>query len=270
MILGDYHVHTHLSTDSETLPVAQVEAAIKAGLQYLCFTDHQDIDYPELYDGPGQFLVDMERYQKELVPLAEAYRDRISIHLGIELGLQPHLTKEIPAFAASYPFEYTIGSTHVASHMDMYYPNYWEEFTVHQGILRYYEETLENIRKFDCFDCYGHLDYIIRYVPKDRGDFCTGDYRELIDEILKTLIAKGKGIECNTAGFKYGLGHPNPHEDILRRYFELGGEILTIGSDGHKPEHVAYDFEKLPELLKACGAKYYTIFKERKPEFLPL
>ncbi len=269
MILADYHVHTHLSTDSNALPAAQAEAAIQAGLQYLCFTDHQDIDYPEIYNGPGQFLINMEQYQKELVPLAEAYRDRISIQLGVELGLQPHLTKEIPAFAASYPFAYIIGSTHITNHMDMYYPEYWEHCSVQKGILCYLEETLENIRRYDCFDCYGHLDYFIRYVPKNSVSYQTADYRDIWDEILKTLIEKGKGIECNTAGFKYGLGHPNPHEDILRRYFELGGEILTIGSDGHAPEHVAYDFQKLPDLLKACGARYYTIFRERKPEFLP-
>lgn len=270
MILADFHTHTHLSTDSDALPRLQVEAAIRAGMRYMCFTDHQDIDYPEVYEGPGQFLVNMEQYQRELSPLVEEYRDRISLHLGIELGLQPHLTKEIPAFAASYPFEFIIGSTHVVDNQDMYYPAYWEGRSKKEGILRYYETTLENIRLFDCFDCYGHLDYIIRYAPDKIEGYCFEDYQDVLDEILKALIEKGKGIECNTAGFKYGLGHPNPHEDVLRRYFELGGEILTIGSDGHAPEHIAYEFQKLPELLKNCGARYYTIFKNRKPEFLPL
>ena len=46
----------------------------------------------------------------------------------------------------------------------------------------------------------------------------------------------GKGIELNTGGFKYGLGHPNPCEDIIKRYKELGGEIITLGSDAHKCE----------------------------------
>lgn len=270
MILADFHTHTHLSTDSDALPEAQVEAAIRAGLQYLCFTDHEDMDYPAEYEGPGQFLVDMEQYQKELLPLVERYRDRIALHLGIELGLQPHLTKEIPAFAASYPFAYIIGSTHVVDHMDMYYPNYWEGRSLKESILRYYEQTLENIQLYDCFDCYGHLDYIARYVPEGLGTYDAKDYAEIMDEILRALIAKGKGIECNTAGFKYGLGFPNPHWDVLRRYAQLGGEILTIGSDGHKPEHIGYDFQKLPELLKACGFRYYTIFEERKARFLKL
>ena len=77
-------------------------------------------------------------------------------------------------------------------------------------------------------------------------------------------------MECNTAGFKYGLGQPHPSMEILKRYKELGGELLTLGSDAHAPCHIAYDFQKASDLLKACGFRYYTIFKERKPEFIPL
>ena len=77
-------------------------------------------------------------------------------------------------------------------------------------------------------------------------------------------------LECNTAGYKYGLGHPHPQEEILKRYRELGGELLTIGSDGHAPEQLAFDFPKIPGLLKDCGFRYYTVFHERKPEFYPL
>ena len=84
------------------------------------------------------------------------------------------------------------------------------------------------------------------------------------------MIEKGKGIEINTGGFKYGLGHPNPTEEIIKRYCELGGEIITVGADAHKPEHIAFDFQKIPAILKDAGFKYYTVFKERKPVFLPL
>ena len=83
-------------------------------------------------------------------------------------------------------------------------------------------------------------------------------------------ISKGKGIEVNTGGFKYGLGHPNPTEDIIRRYRELGGEIITMGADAHVPEYVAYEFDKTAQIIKNCGFKYYTVFKNRKAEFIPL
>ena len=87
---------------------------------------------------------------------------------------------------------------------------------------------------------------------------------------MKKVIQKGKGIELNTAGFKYGLGFCHPHPDIIRRYRELGGEIITIGADAHKPEHIAYDFKKVSEILSMCGFKYYTEFKNRKPIFKQL
>ena len=136
--------------------------------------------------------------------------------------------------------------------------------------MEYYEATLANIRKLDCFDVYGHIDYIVRYAPNKRENYSILDYKDIIDEILKLLIENGKGIECNTAGFKYGLGVPNPENYVLKRYHELGGEILTIGSDGHKPEHTAYAFDKVPALLESCGIRYYTVFHNRKPIMLPL
>ena len=88
--------------------------------------------------------------------------------------------------------------------------------------------------------------------------------------ILKYLIEHGKGIELNTSGLKYGLPFAHPHSDILKRYRELGGEIITVGADGHKPEHIAYDFDKVSGILKDCGFKYYTEFSERKPHFKQL
>ena len=99
---------------------------------------------------------------------------------------------------------------------------------------------------------------------------CLLSYRDIIDLILKNLIEKGVGIECNTAGFKYGLGHPHPTEEILGRYRELGGEIITLGSDAHSPEHLGFAFEKAADILKNCGYRYYTIFENRKPNFLKL
>ena len=153
---------------------------------------------------------------------------------------------------------------------DPYYPEFFDGYTEREAYEKYFSVSLARIRQIDCFDVLGHLDYVVRYGPNRNQYYSYEAYQEYIDPILKTLIEKGRGLECNTAGFKYGLGHPNPTEDILRRYRELGGEILTVGSDAHRPEHIGYDFHRLPELLKACGFRYYTIYHNRKPEFLPL
>ena len=99
---------------------------------------------------------------------------------------------------------------------------------------------------------------------------CTDQFMDIIDEILQLLIDQGRGIEINTAGWKYGLGHPNPHEKILTRYLELGGEILSIGSDAHEAKHLGYSFEQVPAVLSQCGFRYYTEFKDRKPRMIPL
>lgn len=269
MILADYHCHTRFSGDSDAPVEQQIQAAIQKGLTHLCITDHEDIDYDP--DVEEEFLVDIPIYFQTLASLKQKYYDKLTLHTGIELGLQPHLKNILSELIAASPYEYVIGSTHLVDHIDPYYPRFWKQYSNDRaGVLRYYEQTLENIKTCDCFDCYGHIDYIIRYAPDKSLSHPYSEYRDIIDEILRELISRGKGIECNTAGFKYGLGHPNPHENILKRYLELGGEILTIGSDAHKPEQVGYDFEKVPKLLKACGAKYYTIFENRKPVFLPL
>ena len=166
--------------------------------------------------------------------------------------------------------------------VDPYYPSFWEQFSEKDGIRRYYEITMENIRTDTEFDVYGHIDYIIRYTPtqqKNRAqgiidevymERCFRDSSDMIDEILHLLLSKGKGIEVNTAGIKYGLGHTNPQEKVLKRYRELGGEIITVGSDAHETKHLAYAFEGIPELLRKCGFRYYTEFRGRRPEMIPL
>lgn len=266
MILADYHSHTSFSTDSDTSAVLQAEAAVSLGLSHLCITDHYDAGYPR-----GIFMLNPDIYYPAIRQLTASYQNRIHLHTGIELGLWDAYRTETEAIASRYPWEFIIGSTHVINGEDPYYPAYWENCDIKKSLLRYYEATLENVRTFDCFDVYGHIDYIIRYIPQSgRSAYNSSDYDEIIDEILRTLIQKGKGIECNTAGFKYGLEQPNPSEKILSRYFELGGQILTTGSDGHKPEHLAYDFHRLPALLRSCGARYYTIFEDRKPIMLPI
>lgn len=267
MIICDFHNHTIFSADSDTTPEKMIERAIELGLQYFCMTDHMDLDFPyEEFD----FTFDVPAYLKEHEELRGRYGDRITLLSGIELGLQPGLRKDLTKLLADYKFDFVIGSSHIVDRLDPYFPEYWQNRSEESGILRYFETILENVADFDDIDVYGHIDYIVRYAPNKATHYSYRKYGEILEEILKTLISKNIGLEINTAGFKYGLGFPNPHMDILKRYRELGGEIITVGSDGHVPEHLAYDFHKVPEILKTCGFDYYTIFKERKPEFIKL
>ena len=265
--LWDLHMHSQFSGDSDAPLEDMLLTAIDIGLGGICFTDHLDIDYP---DSPDLFLLDLPNYTASVSALREKYADRFPVRLGIELGLQPHLAALHADIIEQYPFDFVIGSSHLVHGIDPYYAKFYEGRKEEDCYLEYFESILENIKVFDSFDVYGHIDYVVRYGPTKNVNYVWTQYQDVIDEILKLLIEKGKGIEINTGGFKYGLGHPNPTEEIIKRYHELGGEIITFGSDAHVPEFVGYEFTRTAELAKKCGFKYYTVFENRKPEFIPL
>lgn len=266
-MLWDTHMHTNFSGDSDALPESMIQSAIDHGLSGLCFTDHLDYDYP---DDPELFLLDLPNYQKRVLALQAEYEEVFPVNFGIELGLQPHLADKNNEIINTYDFDFVIGSSHLCDRIDPYYPKFYEGRTEKQAYTRYFESILENIQTNVDFDVYGHLDYVVRYGPNKNQNYSYADYAEIIDEILRLLIKKDKGIEVNTGGFKAGLGVPNPCPEIITRYRELGGEILTLGADAHAPEYVAYQFKQLPELLKSCGFDYFTVFTARVPSFMKL
>ncbi len=268
MITADYHVHSNFSSDSTAPMEHMVDRAIQLGMKKLCFTDHMDFDFPAV--GELTFVFDMEEYLKKITELREQYDGKIQLLTGIELGLQPHLGTILNDFIPRYPLDFIIGSSHVVDGMDPYYPQYWESKTVEEGIRAYFQSIIDNCKAINGFHVYGHLDYIIRYVPgmtKEKADYAYPLYRDILDEVLSTLISQGKGIEINTAGYKYGLGYPHPKAEILNRYRELGGELITIGSDAHDPQHLCYDFKSACDLLLSLGFQYYATFLQGRPVF---
>jgi len=267
MIICDHHTHTSFSADCDVSAESMIEKAIELGFSYLCTTDHMDPDM----NFPGlDYTFDLAEYFKKHAQLKERYQDKITILKGIELGLQTHIVKELQETLAYGDYDFVIASSHVCDRIDPYFPEYWKGRTEYQGTCRYFENILECINLYDDFDVFGHLDYIVRYGPTKADNYSYKKYQDILDEVLKSLIAKNIGLELTTSGLKYGLGFAHPHIDILKKYKELGGEILTIGSDAHKPEHLAYDFHKVPAILEEAGFQYYTIFKERKPEFIKI
>ena len=262
--LYDMHMHTHFSGDSEASPFAIAQKAYDIGLAGICFTDHLDMDYQRT---PGLFDLDIPAYKKEIALVKKEFEGKLDISWGIELGLQPYLAEKNQAVIEAYPFDFVIGSTHELHQQDIYFPEFYEGRNEDDCYRDYFEETLKNAQSNVDFDVYGHLDYVVRYGPNKNKYYSHEKFADIIDEILRTLISRGKGLELNMAGFKYGLGHAHPVMDTLKRYKELGGEIITIGSDGHTPEQIAWEFTKVPEILNESGFKYFTIFKNRIPEF---
>lgn len=265
-MLCDLHLHTSFSGDSSTPPAQQIERAIALGMERVCITDHHDYDVVSAVD----FTLDIPAYLRAMADLQEQYRGRIRIEIGVELGLQTHIAGYLDQLVRACGFDHIIGSTHFIDGLDPYYPAFYEGRTERESLRRFFEVSLENARGLDCYDTYGHLDYIVRCCPTKNREYHPSDYTEFIEPLLKTLIAKGKALECNTGGFRYGLGQPNPCAEILRLYRQLGGELLTVGSDAHTPDFVGCGFPRAAELLRECGFRYYTVYHERKPEMLPL
>lgn len=267
-IKADLHLHSDFSGDSTAPMEDMIQQGIRNGLEFMCMTEHMDLDYP-LEDGID-FTLDTDRYFTGYQQLKRQYTSKIELGFGVELGLQPHLADFHRAYSKAYPFDFIIGSSHVVHGKDPYYPSFYQDRTEDEAYMDYFLSIFENLRTAPDIDVYGHIDYVVRYGPNKNKYYSYRKFSDILDQILITLIDQGIGIECNTGGIKYGLGHPNPCEEVLSRYRELGGEIITIGSDAHTPQHICYAFDSIPALLESCGFSYYTVFKNRKPEFIHL
>lgn len=268
-ILWDCHMHSSFSSDSPTPMEDMVKEAIRLGMQGITFTEHLDPDYPVTPDGLT-FAVDMPAYKEKLFALKDKYRKDLEIRFGIELGLQPHLRNYFRKLLSEYPFDFVIGSSHLVHGFDPYYREFFDGKEEEACYREYFQSILENLDTFDGMDVYGHIDYIVRYGPNKNRDYSYEKYQDILDTILKRIISLDKGIELNTGGYHYGLGEPNPCTAVIRRYRELGGELITIGADAHTPDKIGYDFTRAAQVLSDCGFTYYNVFKNRKAEFVKL
>lgn len=267
-ITADFHLHSSFSGDSDTPMEDMILRGIELGLTEMCFTEHNDFDYPVTErETPGFFEVNPDAYLYDFLKLREKYEGRIHLLFGVELGLQPHLSLRNAAFAKAHDYDFVIGSSHLCNGKDPYYPSFYEGRAQEDAYREYFESILENLKSYGNFDIYGHLDYVVRYGPKKDEGYSYEMYREIFDKILTRLIDMEKGLEVNTSGLAKGLREPNPCAGILKRYRELGGEIVTVGSDAHAPGQIAHAFDRAAEILKKCGFRYYATFEKRSPSF---
>ncbi len=267
-IKADYHLHSSFSGDSTTPMEEMILKGITLGLDTMCFTEHMDMDY--IYnksEDSGIFELNTDSYLYELLGLKDKYADKIRVLFGVELGLQPHLKRELAVYAKSYDFDFIIASSHLCNRKDPYYPSFFEGRPDEEAYREYFSSILDNLKAFNNFDVYGHLDYVVRYGKTKDADYSYNKYKDILDNILEFLLEKEKGLEINTGAIRHGLRELNPCTDIIKRYRQLGGEIITIGSDAHTPDFLANGFDRAAEILSECGFKYYTTFEKRMPEF---
>jgi histidinol-phosphatase (PHP family) len=233
------------------------------GLRQLVFTDHVDYDYAD----PGFENIDYDEYTRIFTHLKEKYQAKIELLMGVEIGFQPQVQARIESFLPQYPFDFVICSTHMADRLDFYTGEFFDGKEQSFAYLRYFENVLTSIQNFNNYDVYGHLDVIVRYGDYAHKLLSYHDYSDIIDAILKAIISSGHGIELNTSGYRYGLNQFHPQAEVIRRYKQLGGETITIGSDAHTAADLGSHFQAAYRLLRELGFSQIASFKQRKLSF---
>ena len=256
----DFHMHSRVSFDGHDSGEAMAKAALAAGLTEICFTDHLDSDP---MDQMGVLAFDTAVYNVEYDDLEIP---GLKIRRGMEFGMTPDNREQFRQDLQRRPFDFVLGSVHFVDDLDVYFDTYWNGKTVFQAERRYLEATLECIRIHEDFDVLAHLTYISKtHAHPDPRPVPYVMHREVIDEILRVLAAKGKGLELNTSGMDR-CGAFLPDADIFRRFKELGGQIVTVGSDAHRTNRVGqYSREACTVLKDIFG--YVCTFGDRKPIF---
>ncbi|EOD01654.1 histidinol-phosphatase HisJ family protein [Caldisalinibacter kiritimatiensis] len=263
----DLHVHSSFSNDCRHAMEDMLKGALVKNVKTIAFTDHVDFEY-------GDCNLDLaftpDDYIREYKRLKTNYKNDIQILSGLEIGMQPHLSKKANDFIQDYPFDFIIMSVHAAKGKGLYEGTYYKNRTPLQVYEDYYDDLIKILDNFDNFDVVGHLDLVERYRIHISEIRPLDEYKEILVEALKKIIKMGKGIEVNTSGIRYGIESFHPTKDILKIYKDLGGEIITIGSDAHKPEDICFAYHEATQLLKELGFKHISIFKNRKKHYIKL
>lgn len=273
-MLADYHVHSEFSDDSDYPLLDVVRDAAAMGIDELCFTDHVDYGVKVDWDSGEEIKrrngfpyvnVDYPRYVAKLQEARRLYGDQIKVKLGLEFGMQVHTIPRYEALFARYPFDFIILSVHEVENKEFWTQEFQQGRTQEEYHLRYYEELLALVRRYKHYSVLGHVDLIARY--DEAGVYPFEKIKPILTDIFRQVIADGKGIELNTSYHRYGLRDTTPARAILELYRDLGGQVLTLGSDSHRPQHLGAYLEEGKKLLYDLGFRRFCTFDHMKPTY---
>lgn len=260
----DLHMHTSSSFDGNYSALQMTESAIANSVSTIAFTDHFDVDFYERHN----LGVRQQTSYEDIMSVVESQSDKIRILRGIEMGQPTYDVELTEKSLARYEYDFVIGSIHNLREMpdfgDLDYKSMTEE-RIYELLGQYFDEMLL-LAKWNGFDTLAHLTYPMRYIVQaGRDEIELSRFDGIVDEIFSTLIANGKALEINTSGLRQPIGKTMPTENYVRRYRELGGELLTLGSDAHFTEHVGAGIDEGYAIAERCGFEYVTYFENRKP-----
>ena len=282
---ADYHLHCEYSDDSNEPMENQIQEAITLGLDEMCFTDHVDYGIKRDWDDPEGIIirhaiehgkevdlvlanVNYPKYFEALNMYQKKYASSISIKKGLEFGIQSITVDAYGKLYASYQddLDFILFSMHQVNNLEFWTQDFQKEKTQKQYNDEYYKEIYQTMQIFHHYSCLAHLDLLARY--DENGIYPFENEKDILAEILKYAIRDGKGIEINTSSWKYGLKDTQPSRAILKLYKDLGGKIITVGSDAHETKYLASHIKDAYAILKnEIGINEICTFDHMQPIF---
>ena len=282
---ADYHLHCEYSDDSNEPMENQIQKAITLGLDEMCFTDHVDYGIKRDWDDPEGIIirhavehgkevdlvlanVNYPKYFEALNMYQKKYASSISIKKGLEFGIQSITVDAYEKLYASYQddLDFVLFSMHQVNNLEFWTQDFQKGKTQKEYNDEYYKEIYQTMQMFHHYSCLAHLDLMARY--DENGIYPFENEKDIIAEILKYAIRDGKGIEINTSSWKYGLKDTQPSRAILKLYKDLGGKIITVGSDAHETKYLASHIKDAYAILKnEIGINEICTFDHMQPIF---
>lgn len=241
------------------------DVAIEREIAEIAITDHADFIQSDMgadYYDPAGFFAEIERAR-------EQYEGRLTIQAGVEVGEPHRFADRIDELLDAYPYDFVIGSLHWVGGDLILSSGYFDGRSVDDAYRSYYQEMLEMV-KTGRFDIVGHIDVGKRYGYDAHGFYDVSPYEEELREIFRVLINRDKGIEINQGSLRRNVSEPAPNLSALRWYREEGGQVLTLGSDAHKPDAIGYCLTTAMEMAREAGFGHVTGFEQRNPYALSI
>ena len=277
-MIADYHVHCMFSDDSWYPPEHVCEDAWRHNLDEICFTDHVDYgikpDWKDALDAKvmmGQRVVnvDYDAYFPCIADLREKWEGRLTVRCGLEFGVQTHTIPQFDALWNAWgdQLDFVLLSIHQVGDREFWTGEFQKGRSQEEYNRAYYQELYDVATTFEHWSVLAHLDLIKRYDPMGVLDFPAN--RDLVAATLEHVIKTGKGIELNTSSVRYGLKDSQPAREILELYRDLGGTIVTLGSDSHAPEHLGAYLRHFQRYLASLGFEGFCTYDHMVPTFHP-
>jgi histidinol-phosphatase (PHP family) len=261
----DYHVHTIQSADCSTPILESCEAAVRAGITEIAFTDHIEHEPADMSYG----LFDYTTYMRDLEEARERFEGRLVILAGAEVDFNTRIASEVEVFMGKHDFDFVIGSVHYGEAGEIIFPEYFRTRSIDE-VMKPYLEQLQAAAETGWFDTLGHIDLPKRYRPEFAGHYDPLANQAELECLLKAVIDQDMSFEINTSGLRQTPKTSMPGPQIVDLYVSLGGSQVTVGSDSHVPDTIGSGFQRTMTMLKLCGIDTVSSFRNRKRSNVPL